>query len=94
MIATDANVLYRQQSTALQRIADKVYSGERISEEEGIMLFEKGSLPFVGALANHMKEKLHGVDGRFSLIARYAKIYLTGIGFSCLTSRGATTRHA
>ena len=60
MIATDENVLYCQQSTALQQVADKVYGGERISEEEGIMLFEKGSLPFVGSLANYVKEKLHG----------------------------------
>lgn len=60
MIATAENVLIRTQSPALQTVADKVYQGERITEEEGLLLFEKGSLPFVGALANFIKEKLHG----------------------------------
>ena len=44
----------------LQRIADKVYNGERISKEEGLILFEKASLSFVGALANHVRERMHG----------------------------------
>ncbi|HEY1020959.1 MAG TPA: aminofutalosine synthase MqnE, partial [Flavisolibacter sp.] len=41
-------------------IADKVYAGERLSEEDGLLLFEKGSLSFVGSLANTVKERLHG----------------------------------
>ncbi len=45
---------------ALQSIADKIYNGERITPEEGLLLFEKASLPFVGALANHVREKFHG----------------------------------
>ena len=44
----------------LQSIADKIYKGERLSREEGIVLFEKGSLPFLGALANFVREKKHG----------------------------------
>jgi aminodeoxyfutalosine synthase len=48
------------QSPALRAIADKVYGGERLSPEEGLRLFEEGSLPFVGALANHVRERLHG----------------------------------
>lgn len=44
----------------LKSIADKIYNKERISEEEGLMLFEKASLPFVGALANHVRERMHG----------------------------------
>lgn len=48
------------QSPALRTIADKVYAGERLNPEEGLRLFEEGSLPFVGALANHVREKLHG----------------------------------
>ena len=47
-------------SAGLQSIAEKIYSGERITDEEGLMLFEKGSLPFLGSLANHTREKLHG----------------------------------
>jgi len=47
-------------SSALQNISEKVFRGERISEEEALTLFENGSLPFLGALANHVREKLHG----------------------------------
>lgn len=60
MIATEANVLFRNGSPALQTIAEKVYEGIRLSEEEGLLLFQEGSLPFVGSLANFIKEKLHG----------------------------------
>ena len=46
--------------TDLKKIAEKVKQQMRISDEEGILLFEKGSLPFVGALANFIRERLHG----------------------------------
>jgi len=41
-------------------IAQKVKYNKRITDEEGITLFEKGELPFVGALANFIRERLHG----------------------------------
>ena len=44
----------------LKRIAEKVQLEQRITDEEGILLFEKGSLPFVGALANFIRERKHG----------------------------------
>ncbi len=44
----------------LASIAEKVSAGERITDEEGLLLFEKASLGFVGSLANSIKEKLHG----------------------------------
>lgn len=44
----------------LNRIAAKVKLQQRITDEEGILLFEKGSLPFVGALANYIRERKHG----------------------------------
>lgn len=44
----------------LKRIAEKVKLQQRISDEEGILLFEKGSLAFVGVLANFIRERLHG----------------------------------
>ncbi len=44
----------------LKLIAGKVMTGKRISDEEGLLLFEKASLPFVGALANYIREKKHG----------------------------------
>ena len=46
--------------TDLEIIARKVKNNERISDEECILLFEKGSLAFVGSLANFIREKLHG----------------------------------
>jgi len=44
----------------LKTVGEKVLSSERLTEEEGVLLFEKGSLSFVGALANFVREKLHG----------------------------------
>lgn len=47
-------------SADLEKIAAKVNAGERITDEEGLLLFEKGSLGFVGSLANAIRERLHG----------------------------------
>jgi len=48
---TDAN---------LRQIAEKVVRKERITPEDGLYLFEKASLGFVGSLANFVRERLHG----------------------------------
>lgn len=50
----------------LRTIAQKVKDGHRISDEECLLLFEKGSLAFVGALANFIREKLHGDNTYFN----------------------------
>jgi aminodeoxyfutalosine synthase len=44
----------------LKNIAQKVKNAERISDDECMILFEKADLPFVGGLANFIREKLHG----------------------------------
>ncbi|MEO7523989.1 MAG: CofH family radical SAM protein, partial [Ferruginibacter sp.] len=44
----------------LKNIAQKVKDNERISDKECISLFEKGSLAFVGTLANTIRENIHG----------------------------------
>ena len=44
----------------LRSIANKVLQQERLSEEEGVLLFEKGELGYLGALANHVSNRLHG----------------------------------
>lgn len=49
-----------EQHEELRRIGKKVVDQQRISPEEGIILFEKGSLPYLGALANFVRERLHG----------------------------------
>ena len=44
----------------LKQIAQKVKDKQRITDAEGVLLFEKGDLPFLGALANFIRERLHG----------------------------------
>ena len=44
----------------LKKIGTKILNRERISFEDGVLLFEKGSLGFLGALANWVREERHG----------------------------------
>src|SRR3954453_18869133 len=44
----------------LKPIADKVLSGERLSVDDGILLYRSPDLLAVGWLANHIREKRHG----------------------------------
>lgn len=44
---------------ALKSIAEKVKNNIRISNDEGLLLFEKGALGFVGSLANFIAERAH-----------------------------------
>lgn len=44
----------------LRRIADKVLQQERLTQEDGITLFEKGDIGLLGALANYVRERKHG----------------------------------
>ncbi len=45
---------------SLVSIAEKVNAGQRITDEEGLLLFEKASLSFLGSLANSVRERMHG----------------------------------
>jgi aminodeoxyfutalosine synthase len=45
---------------SLHSIADKIRNSERITDEEGILLLEKGSLAFLGSVANSIRERMHG----------------------------------
>ena len=47
-------------TNALPRIRDKVRDGEPLSLEDGVALFEHRNLLEVGALANEVRERLHG----------------------------------
>lgn len=47
-------------SSEMRNIADKVLNNERISFDEGVLLYEKGELGFVGALANYIRNSKHG----------------------------------
>lgn len=46
--------------TDLKNIAQKIKQQTRITDEDGMLLFEKGTLSFVGALANFIRELKHG----------------------------------
>lgn len=54
------SVIANEKDEALRSIGQKIISSQRISEQDGLLLFERGSLPFLGALANHVRERLHG----------------------------------
>ena len=49
-----------QPDASLRKIGEKIIKKKRIHFDEGILLFEKASLPYVGALANYVRESLHG----------------------------------
>jgi aminodeoxyfutalosine synthase len=53
-------IIYAVNDKELKDIGNKIITRERISSEEGVLLFEKASLPYVGALANWVREQLHG----------------------------------
>ena len=44
----------------LKSIAEKVRDGERIHFDEGVYLYEHAELGYLGVLANHIRERLHG----------------------------------
>ncbi|UKJ06084.1 aminofutalosine synthase MqnE [Solitalea lacus] len=44
----------------LKNIAQKVKESARITFDEGVLLYEKGDLGYLGTLANHIREKKHG----------------------------------
>ena len=50
----------------LLAIVKKVENNERISIEDGIILYEKGALGFVSSLANYIREKKHGLNTYFN----------------------------
>lgn len=57
---------YLKQSE-LSDIAEKVFSGKRLSREDGIRLYESRELLTIGALARHVREKLHGKNAYFNV---------------------------
>ena len=58
---SDIQVLIDNTSdTDLQNIGNKILQHQRISFNEGVLLFEKGKLPYLGALANWVREQKHG----------------------------------
>lgn len=63
MIAEPAEqhtISFNELTPELRSVADTIYRGERIYSKDALLLFEKAPLSFVGALANSVREKLHG----------------------------------
>lgn len=52
--------LIQQQPEDLRSAGQKILDDIRLTDEDALLLFEKGSLSYVGALANYVREKLHG----------------------------------
>jgi aminodeoxyfutalosine synthase len=44
----------------LKKIGEKILNNQRINFDEGVLLFEKGSLAYLGSLANWKREQMHG----------------------------------
>jgi aminodeoxyfutalosine synthase len=62
MDSHDIKTVLRSSSVApeLKKIAETVYDGGRITFEEGVLLYEKAELGYLGTLANHIREKKNG----------------------------------
>ncbi|MDX2286230.1 MAG: aminofutalosine synthase MqnE [Bacteroidia bacterium] len=56
----------RSLSAEAQHIAEKVLRRERITDEEGLWLYEHAELPLLGLLAHHIRTRLHGRSTYFN----------------------------
>ncbi|GAB4091363.1 radical SAM protein [Flaviaesturariibacter terrae] len=63
---TSVERLIDEQPRELKEIGEKVINHNRLTDEDGLLLFERGSLSFVGALANHVREERHGDNTYFN----------------------------
>ena len=67
----------------LSSIRDKVLAGERLSYEDGLALFACPDITAVGALAHHVRCRLHG-DAAFYVVNRqinYTNVCVNGCTF-------------
>ena len=53
-------IIASEKDRTIRQIGEKITNRNRLNQEEGLILFEKGSLALLGALANQMRERLHG----------------------------------
>jgi aminodeoxyfutalosine synthase len=54
------SIIAVQPDVLLRKIGEKILNKERIFFDEGMLLFQKATLPFLGMLANFIRESLHG----------------------------------
>ena len=55
-----ARLVALEKNADLKKIGEKILNKERISFDDGVLLFEQGSLSYLGALANWVRESKHG----------------------------------
>ena len=67
-------IISNEKDGTLKDIAAKIIGGVRISPEDGLYLFEKAGLPYLGSLANFVREKLHGNTTYFNRNFHNSKI--------------------
>jgi len=60
MISSIETILENEKDKELKLIGEKIINQQRLTPEDGLLLFERGSLSFLGALANHVRERMHG----------------------------------
>jgi len=60
MTTAETRLLERARAAGLGAIAARVLARERLSLEDGLALYRTPDLHAVGALANHVRERLHG----------------------------------
>ncbi len=60
MQAVKTLLMHTKLDASLVQIAEKIIAQQRITEEEGITLFEKGTIDFLGTLANAIREQKYG----------------------------------
>ena len=53
-------------SSEFKNIAKKVFANERITFEEGVLLYEKAEIGYLGVLANYIREKINGNNVYFN----------------------------
>lgn len=59
-LSVESIVLGAHTPADLKHIAEKVLSKQRITPEEGVLLYQKAELGFLGTLANHVREEKNG----------------------------------
>jgi len=60
MLPRDESLLARARAAGLGPIAEKALARERLSLEDGLALYHTPDVHVLGALANHVREALHG----------------------------------
>ncbi len=64
---TSARHPFQTEDARLEKIAEKVMAGERLSFEDGVSLYRSPDILAVGWLANFVREKMHGDIAYFNV---------------------------